>query len=994
MDLSSNDHERFTLEVEKWNAIGISSPDKIADCGAYRTMGGLGVVAYESYFHRTYLNLPVHNTLFYLVKFILIDDLNPPDAIILQFQGQNITVTELDKGKDSFYGSSICGGPAKDFAYFNVMGSISHSEPSLSMAIISKINQDPFAASYGIKDISLSFSNNTGSLPSGCSRFGSFFGAGGTECECPEGSFVDPLDPFNCLPCDPNCLECFGPTSSECFTCLPFSSFTGTDCVVCHTSCQTCSGTAVNECITCAPGLWLNNDGTCTPNCDLPPTFQKVVGDFKSCRTECRISEYVFPDGECHATCKYSLPTVSLNGIIFCTNPCTISSDFYYESGECKSECPNHGNPLNYHTIKICSFSLSESDANYVENVIKVLESTGKSVSIGMLVTSFLASGNAELLTFSALVKMLEYIRFMDILYPPRLQKLLLANGNSLSFNFFSGIPESVTEVFEAYPVPYRFQEYNIHSSFIVNTWEGMLTLGTILAIIFLSHFITWITKKEWFIHSFFYRIKIITKWDLFIILLCVNLDGISVYTSLLLRNISQSSSFLFILDVLICFLMNGIGIVFMAKIFYVGIKIYKEKFKTREISQSTPESLKQQSNKKWKTWLVIFRNFKNDHFLQQSFMFLFLLRIIFFDLVIGYLFKHPMAQAIIITLMSGCMIIYLIIYKPYVAKSNLFVLFTHEMIIAAVNISVLFLAIMDANGIQAHIHRARIGNAIIILNIIFNMIALAFFVYETFVRLIKVYKLIRSTKVKDFGFWRKIIFVFSEQQGLELEDKPIEPALLGLKEMHKRIAHLRVNTAKIHPFPSFNSDKSHDSPLLLVNMEPLTKASSGISNIDQSMSFKDNPNESQSFLSPASRSNYRTRSFFTPQQRISTGRTRSFINNHIQSPDQNSFDGKNFEEAPLELIDVSKISEDKNILNLAKDERNIVKIRDNSFFTLFESSSESKKRKNQGSLRRIILTNHLKHAFKDIETPESPLEFNPEIEESFGVKKSSRLYK
>ena len=68
----------------------------------------------------------------------------------------------------------------------------------------------------------------------------------------------------------------------------------------------------------------------------------------------------------------------------------------------------------------------------------------------------------------------------------------------------------------------------------------------------------------------------------------------------------------------------------------------------------------------------VIFNSYKDESFLQQSYLFLFCLRLYLFYMVIGYLFAHPIVQTSIISVMGLMVLIYVIMKRPFTDKKDL----------------------------------------------------------------------------------------------------------------------------------------------------------------------------------------------------------------------------------------------------------------------------------------------------------------------------------
>ena len=129
-------------------------------------------------------------------------------------------------------------------------------------------------------------------------------GPSNSECtKCETGEF---LLNGQCFPCDSSCLECSGPSSVECTDCnkddilvdgvckVPCDTNNGffyvsdRDCEPCGKNCQTCHGSADTDCDTCQSGFELKADGECKVPCDTDKGyFYDLSGNCSPCDESC-----------------------------------------------------------------------------------------------------------------------------------------------------------------------------------------------------------------------------------------------------------------------------------------------------------------------------------------------------------------------------------------------------------------------------------------------------------------------------------------------------------------------------------------------------------------------------------------------------------------------------------------------------------------------------------------------------------------------------------
>ena len=537
------------------------------------------------------------------------------------------------------------------------------------------------------------------------------------------------------------------------------------------------------------------NNNTCLSTC-TSPLIQSIWSDINFCSLPCNpTSDFLFPNGSCYSTCPTPMKPSNLNNYNECLNPCSDPNDFYYPSDQsCQPHCQSP-NITDDHSqsYKICSLGpdpapITPSESlNMVDTISSTIDTTGTVATAGVIASSFASSGSPNAITLISLIKMLEYIRYMDINYPTKLQYMLHHQSESFLSNIFQGLlPEKIRQKFPQYSLPGGFADYDdLDSSFILNYWNALLIMVMTMLILLLSTLLAdRLAKNVKFLTVIFGKIRDLIKWNLFLMILCSNIDGVGVFSSLELRN-TRFNSALSALGTLTCISINILILFLLIKIPLITYSLQKSKykifpsFKTSSTGLSQSTSLKPYSpEEKYQNCSVLFNAFQNTSFLKQSCMFFILLRVYLFNIIIGYLFQHPLAQAFLITFLSLFMLIYLSISKPYLSKLELFKMITYESFLLAINISILILAILDHKKIEASSLRIRLGDIVIMANMVFSLLAVLFMVVEALLKMIQALKNRKNIQAKGIKYW--LIILKSIIQPEEMEDhhldKPSSP--------------------------------------------------------------------------------------------------------------------------------------------------------------------------------------------------------------------------
>ncbi|RZJ99688.1 MAG: hypothetical protein EOO43_26060, partial [Flavobacterium sp.] len=261
----------------------------------------------------------------------------------------------------------------------------------------------------------------------------------------------------------------------------------------------------------------------------------------------------------------------------------------------------------------------------------------------------------------------------MNIQYPPKLQYFLDDRAeDSMSLNFQVNPPRAINAKFPNQPLPGKFGHYHSASSFVINYYQELFTYAIIFMLLFIAIALNPLTKRIKYVGTIFTKMRGAIQWNLFLIVILSNMDSVGVFSSLEFRT-TPFNSFSSVLGTLICVIIN------LLAIFLMGLTLHITYSSWRSRETVFPESIRKQKTmpekrkevlkneeEKYMNCGVLYLNFKEDSLIQRSCMFFILLRVYLFNMVIGYLFEHPLAQSILIVLMSFVMLVYLSVQRPY----------------------------------------------------------------------------------------------------------------------------------------------------------------------------------------------------------------------------------------------------------------------------------------------------------------------------------------
>ena len=493
----------------------------------------------------------------------------------------------------------------------------------------------------------------------------------------------------------------------------------------------------------CSSGSFLYENKTCINNC-LAPFVKRIEPNAQYCDRPCDPGIYWYKNASCLASCPSPYVQTTYSGILQCLPPCKDSEFFYEFEKECTPQCESPFKIKYSDVIKICysDIHISLSEATKVQDAAASIQSQGQMASGGMKAAGAMNSNSPSSALLAGLSSMLQYIRYMKINYPPKVQMLFVVSaGNPISLGFDFNIPTSVARKLADNRLPDVFEKYDINSNFVNNLWDFLMTLLIILLIIGALSIVKFVIPQKRYPRIFFVLSKVLgaIKWNVPIMMVCSSSGDIFFYASLQIRTSSLDS-----FSSIICFCLSLLMMVVVFVILVIGFKILRN-FKRRAENQNWAE--------KWKGYEILYEEYEEKSIWSLSYMILFILRGIIFNLTLSNLFNYPLIQCIIINITNVLMLGYLLYLRPLKNFLNLVQLFVNEGLVNIIGVSIIILAIMDKAGINGESTRVSVGDAIYFVIKIFNTFGLVFMglgLLAFFVSLYRIWKRMKAKKINS----------------------------------------------------------------------------------------------------------------------------------------------------------------------------------------------------------------------------------------------------
>jgi len=171
-----------------------------------------------------------------------------------------------------------------------------------------------------------------------------------------------------------------------------------------------------------------------------------------------------------------------------------------------------------------------------------------------------------------------------------------------------------------------------------------MTSLAIVIAVGYFFHFFEYLFDKfnKKGPKYVFERLKIITKWNFCLLLFCSNYDEIALFSSLELRTIAIRSAYSTVSTVICVVFLLLSTLVLIGN--FLLIKSSRKVLTQVNCFTKAERFRKIAFNKKWESVQVLFKGFKDSSFIQQAFLFFFVLRLALFNYMVAYMFAYPLA--------------------------------------------------------------------------------------------------------------------------------------------------------------------------------------------------------------------------------------------------------------------------------------------------------------------------------------------------------------
>jgi len=360
-------------------------------------------------------------------------------------------------------------------------------------------------------------------------------------------------------------------------------------------------------------------------------------------------------------------------------------------------------------------------------------------------------------------------IKFLNISRSLELEHALQtwkSNFVPIDFNFM--MPSAVEENIPEFPVPLIFEKREIPASFLLNSWDNLVFI-MIIILIFLALKITVLFIKQERALKILKKIKVQVQNYLITQLYAIYGDLIFfiilelrvIYLGEWTLGLSFAIETIFLVFIIVCFTLH----------FWLLFKYQKVK---KESEMANNKEILQQFIDYYEGVKLLFTDFKDDSIIQHMFLIFITARDMMFSLVVTTLFELTIGQVFIFLVLNSSLLVYLVKKRPFKEKFDEIQQFVFEGIIVAVSSIEMFAAIIENSELYTHNMQIVLGKLLIIINIAFNICALAFMLLKIFSIFKEFYSGFKTKRLAK----RKSVFPIRGDSSIEMEANDIPNAI------------------------------------------------------------------------------------------------------------------------------------------------------------------------------------------------------------------------
>jgi len=404
-------------------------------------------------------------------------------------------------------------------------------------------------------------------------------------------------------------------------------------------------------------------------------------------------------------------------------------------------------------------------------------------------------TSKANVPTFFTLTRLNKYVAFLDTKLPLRLSTFIAATPYRRSIlSFQSGLqpPAKIIENLSIKPLPDPFEDQGLHSSFLVNFWQQLMTLAIVIVVALALILLDRITDKNKWVTS----LRVLFNFNFIFIIFSLDIEEIIYYSSLEFKTFKNGTvlgSFSVAISIILfcllwTYLLYTLYQAYSMKSFSSEIKIGENILHARSAFFQKISSLQ-----------ILHVGLKDTRKSAKFFYFLYASRMFISAILGAYFYTSPIGQSIIQLILSVFMVLIILFIRPFTRIINSIQVFLIELIHLIANLGVLIVVAgaktnnLDSSG------TIFFADLVIILNIAANILVIFFLCIKLLVGIDTIWNL-RKDPDTSSALWLHLLAIIIQQGAFGFEEIYIDERFLSVNKrtIHEEINHAFAEEAKL----------------------------------------------------------------------------------------------------------------------------------------------------------------------------------------------------
>jgi len=395
--------------------------------------------------------------------------------------------------------------------------------------------------------------------------------------------------------------------------------------------------------------------------------------------------------------------------------------------------------------------------------------------------------------TVVSLVKAMQYVRYINMDMPPRLERLAKSKGRNImsiksGFTMWDGLKIN----FKQQVLPEAYNRINPHSSFLVNYWEdfSMILIGIFLALLFLCFERLTRALEMGKAEAIFHTLRVLMMWNFVIMMIAINIDEVILYSALQIKSWNPADT-----DnssTTISFILSLVGILTMSTFFGVicyllsQLKINNTRIKgIKTRTDHTPMTPAEES------YQIIFRGLRENSVCAQFFFPFYIIRIAIPSVIFIAAESIPILNTVMQMTFSGGVLAFIVCVKPFTKRVNYIQLVIFETLILIMNFLMVIITLISINDKENYKVAIFLGDLVILGNDLINIMSIIFLVIKLHIGIkqIREYcskKIVQGNEV--IGLWVQLLYIPLQQANMGFEEYTAYPTKILQARPHTRL--------------------------------------------------------------------------------------------------------------------------------------------------------------------------------------------------------------